>query len=303
MSMGRTDGVCRHVFVWVVLSSVVLLSFRAHTARAAPYADTVGEQAGTDDTEVDIAGVVVTRDLANLNFQINLTGDISTANFGNYLVGLQTGPGGSTTLDTPWGKPVGISSGMNTWVGSWVNFGGGAQVYQWDGVAWNLATIGTVTLAANSTTVSLPLDSLGLASGTPIKFDVWSTYGAPGGQSAYDALDNPLTTVPDPWNGTPYDSAGGPLALFTLRDADANSDGVVDFNDLVALAQHYDGTGLWADGDFNGDGVVDFNDLVLLAQHYNEGAGGAGQVVSVPEPGLAGLVGAMVIGLWRRRPG
>lgn len=59
--------------------------------------------------------------------------------------------------------------------------------------------------------------------------------------------------------------------LTGTRYGDANVDKKVDFNDLVAVAQHYnqqtDAT--WALGSFNGDGKVDFNDLVLLAQNYN----------------------------------
>jgi uncharacterized protein (DUF2141 family) len=64
------------------------------------------------------------------------------------------------------------------------------------------------------------------------------------------------------------------VQTFTINIAlvgDANLDRKVDFNDLVALAQHYNTVGgnTWATGDFNGDGNVDFNDLVRLAQHYN----------------------------------
>jgi hypothetical protein len=60
------------------------------------------------------------------------------------------------------------------------------------------------------------------------------------------------------------------LIRYTLG-ADANLDGTVDFNDLVALAQHYNTTAgqLWSSGDFNYDGNVNFADLVLLAQNYN----------------------------------
>src|SRR6185312_3027299 len=56
---------------------------------------------------------------------------------------------------------------------------------------------------------------------------------------------------------------------------DATLDGVVDFNDLVKLAQNYNtrvaGTtsSWWYHGDFNYDGNVDFLDLVKFAQHYN----------------------------------
>jgi Ca2+-binding RTX toxin-like protein len=56
------------------------------------------------------------------------------------------------------------------------------------------------------------------------------------------------------------------------RPGDAGLDGIVDFNDLAALAQNYnntDGQRLWGQGDFTYDGNVDFNDLAKLAQNYN----------------------------------
>jgi hypothetical protein len=56
---------------------------------------------------------------------------------------------------------------------------------------------------------------------------------------------------------------------------DTNLNGVVEFDDLVRLAQNYDQTvstytgSWWFHGDFTYDGIVDFNDLVKLAQNYN----------------------------------
>lgn len=51
---------------------------------------------------------------------------------------------------------------------------------------------------------------------------------------------------------------------------DANLDGTIGFQDLVRLAQNYNGSNkTWAEGDFNYDGHVDFTDLVSLAQNYN----------------------------------
>jgi hypothetical protein len=107
------------------------------------------------------------------------------------------------------------------------------------------------------------------------------------------------------------------------RPGDANADGSVDFNDLVALAQNYnvvDSERRWAQGDFNYDGNVDFNDLVSLAQSYNtseaaavnaEALGGASFAAdwraaealaasSVPEPGV-GMIGVVAVGYWLRR--
>jgi hypothetical protein len=82
----------------------------------------------------------------------------------------------------------------------------------------------------------------------------------------------------------------------TLREieyGDTNLDGMVDFADLLTLAQNY---GLisgrrWSDGSFDGDNAVDFDDLLVLAQHYGFGAE-AGDVAHdwmvartlVPEP-------------------
>jgi hypothetical protein len=113
------------------------------------------------------------------------------------------------------------------------------------------------------------------------------------------------------WLGQTVD-ATAVLARYTLG-GDATLDGVVDFNDLVQLAQNYnvvDGNRLWLTGDFTYDGNTDFNDLVLLAQNYNTAlpAGGvpagasasfeadlARALASVPEPAGAAL-GAVGLG-------
>jgi hypothetical protein len=51
---------------------------------------------------------------------------------------------------------------------------------------------------------------------------------------------------------------------------DTNLDRIVDFADLLALAQHYgSAAAYWNDGDFDHDRLVGFSDLLLLAQHYS----------------------------------
>jgi T5SS/PEP-CTERM-associated repeat protein len=106
------------------------------------------------------------------------------------------------------------------------------------------------------------------------------------------------------------------FVLGLARPGDATYDSVVDFNDLVKLAQHYNGPGQWIDGDFTRDGQVDFNDLVKLAQNYNTaypagvpGASAAFQAdvarafASAPEPSAVCLLamGACARLLQRRR--
>jgi hypothetical protein len=81
--------------------------------------------------------------------------------------------------------------------------------------------------------------------------------------------------------------AGDSFSLdFYILGGDANRDRVVDFNDLVRLAQNYNtAASTYGQADFNFDGLVDFNDLVILAQHYNSS-------LAAPAPGLP--AGAMV---------
>jgi autotransporter-associated beta strand protein len=118
--------------------------------------------------------------------------------------------------------------------------------------------------------------------------------------------------------GQPVDGSAV-LVRYTLS-GDANLDGIVDFNDLVRLAQSYNttvpatGSG-WYRGDFNYDGGVDFNDLVKLAQNYNSALPGsaipgaserfdvdlAAAFASVPEPGLVGLFGLCLLTMGAQR--
>jgi parallel beta-helix repeat protein len=92
-----------------------------------------------------------------------------------------------------------------------------------------------------------------------------------------DASGNQLDGNGD---GTPGDNVVGKF-FFLL--ADANHDAAVNFVDLVALAQNYNGIGkTWATGDSSYDGKVDFTDLVALAQRYNTVLPQAGAAVAVP---------------------
>lgn len=73
--------------------------------------------------------------------------------------------------------------------------------------------------------------------------------------------------------GDIFGVAGGYAAEWLphpVLPGDANLDGKVDFNDLIALGRHYGQTAGWAQGDFDQDGKTDFNDLVILARHYGQ---------------------------------
>jgi len=154
----------------------------------------------------------------------------------------------------------------------------------------------------------------------------WAT-GTKGtvGTVQQDAVMTPSITTGTRKRFSSIDWAGmSDLGWQLARFGDANADGSVDFNDLVALAQNYnviDGQRRWAQGDFDFDGNVDFNDLVRLAQNYNSteaaginaaALGGEGfasdwraaqalAASSVPEPGGLCAIALAAVGCLSRR--
>jgi len=168
-----------------------------------------------------------------------------------------------------------------------------------------------------------PSATTGAGSQVGLKIQVAGNPGSPG--------VNLLRGTPAQWDAEPaasvvtIDSRNFTLKTNNSSDGstiratpgDANLDGVVDFNDLVKLAQSYNTKGKsWFNGDFTYDpeGTVDFNDLVQLAQNYNTtapaGVPGASvsfeadvarAFASVPEPASLGLIGVAVVALSRKR--
>lgn len=124
--------------------------------------------------------------------------------------------------------------------------------------------------------------------------------------------------------GTP--AATNQIYIQNALAGDANLDGIVNFPDLLIVAQNYGKTGQdWAHGDFNYDGIVNFSDLLVVAQNYGKQllAGQLSQLpdsfasqwqlaeaeiqsadtAAVPEPTMIGslLLGAAALLGWRKR--
>ena len=83
---------------------------------------------------------------------------------------------------------------------------------------------------------------------------------------ATSPTSTPLISAADAAGGV----AGATFLDVVRRPGDATGDGLVNFADLLVLAQNFGNTNAtWAEGDFNGDGKVDFSDLLLLAQNFS----------------------------------
>ena len=219
----------------------ILLSFLATAAFAvsssfavegstSPYSDPAGDiDAGisTGNGTLDILGMEVSNTATDITFTLTVNGNISTTDWGKFMVGIATGKTDGTLTGNGWNRPINLSYdndpfavqvlGMNHWIGSWVDTGGGAQFYTYNSgtLLWEgPAALTNFSLSAGATSeinMSLSLVSMSLLPGDVIYFDAYSSGGGDG-DSAIDALANPNVSITD-WAG-PYTSyataAGGP---------------------------------------------------------------------------------------------
>lgn len=183
----------------------------------------VSSGAGT----LDIVSMEVLSTSSDVTFNLTVNGNINTntggVDWGNFMIGIATGSGSSTTTGNGWGRPINLDSpigGMNYWIGSWVNGGGGAQLWGYNGTGWDeltaLAPAISLAPGAQSTiSLSMPLANIGIAAPTLIYFDGYSS-GDGGGDSAVDALSNPNVSITT-WAG-PYTSTGANISSATVPE-------------------------------------------------------------------------------------
>ena len=187
------------------------------------YNDTTGDVAVGNEPHIDITSVAVTYDDAagTLSFKINLAGDPVATEWGKYMIAFRTGEGGTAT-GNGWGRPINFADGMTHWIGSWVDGGNGAQLWQYDGGWSEVSATGDSNPAnlsigkdSSSVTITLDIASLGLADGDAFTFDVYTSAGRDG-DGAVDALSSATPSIAD-WGGSFTTTA--PL-LFTLSALD-----------------------------------------------------------------------------------
>jgi hypothetical protein len=230
-----------------------------------PYSDAIGDiepGINTAGGTLDIVGMEVSNTPTDLTFTLTVNGNVSTTDWGKFMIGIATQKTDGTLTGNGWGRPINLSYdndpfaaqivGMNHWLGGWVDGtsthagigggAGGAELYHYDNggstlAAWikdgatydPVAPTGlaySVTGGAQSSmewTVSLA--AMNLIPGNVIYFDAYSSGGG-GGDSAVDSLANPNVSITG-WGG-PYTSyatgAGGPgLNAYTVAVPEPSS--------------------------------------------------------------------------------
>ena len=192
-----------------IVSIAFAAALAAQVANADVYGDTIGDEF-TGNAFLDIVSVEILNDATDIMLTVNLNGDPIASDWGKYLVAIDSVGGGDTTSNG-WARPISMSSGMDYFIGSWVDWGDGAEVYSWDGATWNLdeatynppSDIQFPVKTTSSVKLTTTLASLGMGIGDTFTFDVWTTAGG-GTDSAIDALSDPSQTISE-WNA-PYNS-------------------------------------------------------------------------------------------------
>lgn len=147
----------------------------AATASAELYTDAAGDIV-TGNANLDLVSAEITNDDDNLFVSIvvsALDGD-----WGKYVMMIDVGGDGGAT-GNPWGRDVTTSNGIDAFMGSWVNNGGGGLAYAHDGSQWNSGADPSVTVdfANNTINYTISLAALGLSLGDTFTFDIGTTGG------------------------------------------------------------------------------------------------------------------------------
>lgn len=213
------------------LALFLTLSGLSLPAGAVTYLDSIGDidpGIATGGGTLDILSMEVTNTPSDIVFQLSLNGNISTPNdWGNFMIGISTGSTANTTTGNGWNRPINLNSpsgGMDYWVGSWVNSGGGSQLWSYTGLGggggtdnnWSgpsaLGSYSFVGGATSTISYTIPLASLGLAVNDTFYFDAY-TSGGGDSDSAVDSLANPNVSITS-W-GQAYTSSSPSPGLYS----------------------------------------------------------------------------------------
>jgi hypothetical protein len=208
----------------------------AGAANADVYNDNTGASADGGDMadafvgfpHLDIVSVTVTNDATNLYFDIQLNADLDAANWGKYIVGMDTGAnaGDNSTDPGSWNRNVDWGRGITDFLGTWADDGGsgaGGELRQYDGVAWGLTDatyIGGGLIggsdanhASGVQSIWVNMAALGLSVGDTFDFDVFSSGG--GADPGVDHLSR-SDEATDDWGTT---SVAGEFLSYTIVPA------------------------------------------------------------------------------------
>lgn len=170
--------------------ALALVAMAASTSFADIYQDSSGDQ-GPENSNLDLTSLEVTNDETNVFFSVT-TSDF--ADWTKYMVFVDSIDGsGADGNNNPWFRNVDMgASGIDYYMGAWVDGSGGTELSAWAGTFWNSAIPGgamnTIDGGTNTVTMSIELAALGLQLGDSLRFEIGTT-GTVEGDPATDLMN------------------------------------------------------------------------------------------------------------------
>jgi uncharacterized protein (TIGR03382 family) len=196
--------------------ALALVAGLASVASAqATYTDSQNELFNNGFGHLDITSVNVSHDANNITFVINVRDSLDASDWGKYCLGIDTGAVGGNA-GNGWGRNIswGTGQGIDCWVGSWVDSGGGAELrnpLNLIGATYNNDFQGSVSDGGTVRTIVLSRAALGLTGNDTFRFDVVSTAGG-GGDPGVDHLSRSDMATSD-WG---VQSTAGQFLTYTI---------------------------------------------------------------------------------------
>jgi hypothetical protein len=214
-----------------IQASAILASVLAAPAIANPgvvFTDATGDIASgisTGNGTLDLVSMEVSHTATDIQFKLTVNGNLGSTDWGKFMIGISSS-GTKTSSGNGWGRPINMSSngGMTHWIGSWVDGGGGGQLWTNGGSGWSgpASPAGFAFSGGATSTITYTVSraSIGMIGDGTLYFDAYSSGGGPG-DGAIDALSRSNASVSN-WgdsfttsgiaSGTSASTTGGAFA-------------------------------------------------------------------------------------------
>ncbi|MGB4596071.1 MAG: glycoside hydrolase family 13 protein [Anaerolineaceae bacterium] len=162
---------------------------------------------GNGNANMDLLNLYVSEDASQYYFAYSINADISAANWGKYILYIDTTNSTTGAPSDAWGRNVVVNDPHKPEFGLYSYLGDGTygiedtQFWAWDGSAWG-QTSGVNEAALGIGTISLiewAVEKNRLGNPDTLWLEVWDTGGG-GADNAQDAINDPA----DDWNATDW---------------------------------------------------------------------------------------------------
>ena len=209
-------------------SSLAVLAVPAIADPGVVYTDASGDIASglaTGNGTLDLLSMEVSHTATDIQFKLSVNGNIGSTDWGKFMIGISSS-GTKTATGNAWVRPINMSSngGMTHWIGSYVDGGGGRQLWTNGGSGWSgpASPAGFAVSGGATSTITYTVSraSIGMIGDGTLYFDAYSSGGG-GGDGAIDALSRSNASVSN-WgdsfttsgiaSGTSASTTGGAFA-------------------------------------------------------------------------------------------